>query len=188
MHINSSVFAKWTAILGISIAGAWLKTPATVQLLLTIMGLDILSGICMAVVNKNLNSSVMVRGLFKKLAVFPLLALLHLVEKPLSIPFEFEGWAATAFILYEAMSIVENAAGAGVPIPLVIVQFLAKAKIKTASPDDIKREFESGDQQNTSVTRSTEIVKSQDSSPDLKVDKTITVLEEKHVEAIPPKP
>lgn len=165
------------------IAGAWMRIPHTVQILIMIMGLDVLSGIIAAVSTQTLNSSVMARGLFKKLAVFPLLALLHITEKPLALPFEFESMAALAFIAYEAMSIVENCALAGVPIPKVIVSFLAKAKVSTASPDDIKREF-STTTMSTSTT--SEIVKTPDSQPDIKVDKVVTIVEQQHISPVPP--
>jgi len=182
--VNQNSVAKWIAVGSLAVTGAWVRIPYIVQILLMIMALDIISGICAAIASKQVNSSVMVRGLFKKLAVFPLLALLHIIEKPLNLPFEFESIAAIAFILYEAMSIVENCANAGVPIPAVIVTALAKAKIKTASPADIKREFE-GDTSTVSIEEKTEIVKTPPSLPDLKVATKTTTIEEKHIEPIP---
>lgn len=149
------------------------------------MGLDVISGLFAAGSNRALNSSIMYKGLFKKCAVFPLLALLHIIEKPLNIAFELESVAAFAFVVYESMSIVENCATAGVPIPSVIVDALAKAKIKTYSADDIHSQF--GDQTKLTVAKSTDIVKTPDSSPDLKIEKTTTTLEEQHVEPIQPK-
>lgn len=175
---------KWILISGSSLAGLWMKIPYTVQVLLMLMGLDILSGICAAFVQKQLNSSVMLKGLFTKAAVFPLLALLHIIESPLNLPFNLAGMGALAFIVYESMSIIENCANAGVPIPTVIVTALAKAKIPTASAEDIKKEFAIGDTTSVAVNKSSEIIKTPDSSPDLKVDKTTTVVEEKHVEPV----
>lgn len=141
MRENLYALSKWSLIAHVAIVGTWAKIPHTVQILIALMGIDILSGVISAAATKSLNSSIMVKGLFKKLAVFPLLALLHIVETPLALPFEFESMAALAFIAYEAMSIVENCATAGVPIPAVVVGALAKAKIKTASVEDIRREF-----------------------------------------------
>lgn len=175
---------KWMIISGSSLAGLWMKIPYTVQVLLMLMGLDILSGLCAAFVQKQLNSSVMLRGLFTKAAVFPLLALLHIIEQPLNLPFNLAGMGAIAFIVYESMSIIENCANAGVPIPAVIVTALAKAKIPTATAADIHREFAVGDTTSVAVNKSTEIIKTPPTQPDLKVDKTTTVVEEKHVEPI----
>lgn len=135
------VLTKWWLIGNVALVGAWAKIPHTVQVLIALMALDILSGLIAAGKTRTLNSSVMVKGLYKKLAVFPLLALLHIVETPLALPFEFESMAALAFIAYEAMSIVENCATAGAPIPAVVVSALAKAKIKTSSPEEIRKEF-----------------------------------------------
>lgn len=184
--MSDSFVVKWSMIFLAAIAGAWLKIPHAVQILILMMGLDILSGIIAAIATRTLNSSMMVRGLFKKLAVFPLLAMLHIVEKPLTLPFEFETLAAIAFIVYEAMSITENAALAGLPVPAVIVAALAKAKIQTATPDEIHRQFSGAEQTKMSVDTSTQVVRTPDSSPDLKIEKKVTTLEETHVSPIPP--
>jgi toxin secretion/phage lysis holin len=179
--MNSSSAAKWIMIASIAVTGVWIRIPHTIQILLMLMGLDVVSGIIAAVVVKSVNSSVMVRGLFKKLAVFPLLGLLHIVEQPLSLPFEFESIAALAFIVYEAMSIIENCATAGLPIPAVIVSALARAKVRAATPEEIQREFGESNETKLSVSKETEIIKTPDSSPDMKVEKVVTVMEEKHV-------
>ncbi len=172
----------------VSVAAAWMRIPHMVQVLLMIMGLDLISGILAAIATKSVNSSLMLKGLFKKLSVLPLLALLHIIEAPLNLPFEFESVAVVAFILYEAMSIVENAARAGVPIPAVIVSTLAKAKIKTATEEDIRKEFESSEVK-VIVNKSSEILKTSEGLPDLKVDTTVTSKVEKHVEPVEtPKP
>lgn len=174
---------KWVLIGSAGVADVWMQVPHPVQVLVMIMGLDIVSGLIAGAVTGTLNSSIMAKGLWKKLAVFPLLALLHLTEKPLALPFEFESMAAVAFIVYEAMSVVENAGLAGVPIPKVVVSFLAKAKITTATPEDIKREFYTSA---LSVGKSIETVNTPGSQPDMKVEKTATLLEEVHVTPIIP--
>ena len=176
---------KWAIIGASGIGGLWIRTPHSIQILLMVMGLDVISGVFASVVHKSASSTSFVRGVFTKLAVFPLLALLHLCEEPLNLPFEFESIAAVAFIMYEAMSIVENCARAGVPIPAVIVTTLAKAKIKTISPDDIRKEF-AGDSRTVSVQDKSEIVKTPDDVPDMMVTTKETLLVEKHVEPIPP--
>ena len=136
------VIWKWLVIAATASLGLWTRFPHAIQTLLMLMGLDVISGILASIRLRRLSSSVMVRGLVNKLAVFPLLALLHIVEQPLSLPFDLELIGALGFIVYEAMSIVENCANAGVPIPDVIVAALAKAKIKTASPEEIHSRFE----------------------------------------------
>lgn len=178
---------KWTVIAATATVGAWFRIPHAIQILVMLMGLDVLTGLIAAARTHSLNSSVMVKGLFQKIAVFPLLAMLHIVESPLKLTFEFETLAACAFILYEAMSITENAARAGVPIPTVIVNALVKAKIQTSNADDIQRQFSGSNETKLSVSKSSEIVKTSDSLPDLKVDETVTVLKERHVEPIAPK-
>lgn len=186
MSDQNYVITKWWAMITAGMAGMWLHVPHVIQVLLVLMCLDFVSGVIAALANGRANSSVMVRGLFKKLAVFPLLALLHIVEQPLSLPFELESFAGIAFIMWEAMSIVENCANAGAPIPSAIVNALAKAKVKIASPEEIHRQFGDSDQTTTSVSKFTEIIHTPAETPDLKVEKILTIVEEKHVEPIDP--
>lgn len=182
--IPHQFIAKWVTIFSFGIIGAWTHIPHSIQILLMLMGLDILSGLFAAGRTKSLNSSIMVKGLFQKLAVFPLLVMLHIIESPLKLSFELESVVACAFIIYEAMSITENAARAGVPIPLIVVNALVKAKISTATPEEIHRQFSTSDDSKLSVSKSSEIVKTPPSQPDLKVDKKVTILEETHVEPV----
>lgn len=125
------------------IAGIWANTPAVIQTLVALMGLDVITGLIAAAYAKELKSSAMAKGLLQKLALFPLLWMLHIIGPPLHLPasFELEAVAALAYIVYEAMSIVENCAKAGVPIPSIVVAALAKAKIKTATAKEIEQEF-----------------------------------------------
>ncbi len=179
-----TTLSKWGAIAGLALGGLWLRIPHTVQILIMLMGLDILSGLIAAISTRSINSSIMLRGIFRKLGVFPLLALLHVLEGPLSLSFDFEAIAALAFIVYEGMSIIENCARAGVPIPAVIIKVLVKAKVPTASVDEIRREFDERKETKVSVSESTEIIRTPDALPDLKVDTKVTTLEEKHIEPV----
>ena len=174
-------FAKWIIICAVAVVALWHRFPLAIQTLLTLMALDITSGILASIRMKTVNSNIMLRGLVTKLAVFPLLALLHVVEQPLSLPFDLELIGAMGFIVYESMSIIENCANAGVPIPFVIVSALAKAKIKTATPAEIRSEFRKADETTISVKNLTEFIKTPDSQPDLRVEHKTTTIEESHV-------
>lgn len=179
-------FSKWAIISGVAVTAIWVRFPKIFQTLITLMALDVASGILASFVMRRMSSSVMLRGLIAKLAVFPFLAFLHIVEQPLSLPFDLELIGALGFIVYESMSIVENSANAGVPIPIIVVRALAKAKVRTATPAQIKSEFEATET-NMSVTESTEVLKTPPSEPDLRIDKKTTVFEERHIEPIKPK-
>ena len=161
---------------------SWVRFPKIFQTLITLMALDMVSGILASFVMKRLSSSIMVRGLIAKLAVFPFLAFLHIVEQPLSLPFDLEMIGALGFIAYESMSIVENSANAGVPIPLVIVSALAKAKVKTATAAEIRSEFQKTDEITISVKNSAEVIKTPSSQPDLIANRKTTTIEESHIE------
>lgn len=141
MREKAELTWKWIIIGGGSVAGVWAQIPAVMQTLVTLMALDILTGLIAGAATKELKSSTMWVGLLKKCSLFPLLWTLHIVEQPLHLPFELEQLAAMAYIVYEVMSIIENCAKSGVPIPSVVVSALAKAKIKTATAKEIEQEF-----------------------------------------------
>lgn len=178
-RMNQQFFGKWITVAAVSAVGAWQHAPYTIQVLLMMMGLDILSGIFAAASQKKLNSSIMLKGLIKKCAVFPILGALHIVEKPLNISFQLEAVAALAFIVYEVMSIIENAALAGVPIPQVVVDALAKAKVPAATPEEIEEAFKVKREQHISEESTTGVIKTPPGLPDQKVDTKTTVIEEK---------
>src|SRR6266550_2274840 len=121
--------AKWALAVPLSL---WLVMPATVQTLIVMMGLDFLTGVVVAIaITKNLDSSIGTRGLAKKALVLILIAAAHRLTGPLNWGFDIGGIIAGAFVLTEFISIVENCAKVGVPIPAVLLDSLLKAKSLT---------------------------------------------------------
>ncbi len=80
--------------------------------------IDYLTGIMVAILEKRLSSGVGFRGIFKKVLIFSLVAVAHIVDSQL---IQAGSAVRTAVIFFylsnEGISIVENAAKIGLPIP-----------------------------------------------------------------------
>lgn len=118
----------------VTIAGlAWGWLAPLDQLLCILVVLDVASGLICAAVNGQINSDASYRGMLKKSLMLIVVAmahaldpyagnLFHLAEITLSI----SAGVATFFALNEVISITENAANAGVPIPRILRDALSK--------------------------------------------------------------
>lgn len=106
--------------------GGW--SPA-LTVLITIQALDIITGLMVASKEKKLSSSVMREGLMKKFGIWIIVIVAHFVDIIL-----FDGGLIAittitlAFIANEGMSITENLAKIGVPIPKPVIKYLNQIK------------------------------------------------------------
>lgn len=95
--------------------------------LLILMGLDIVSGLALSLYQKKLSSVISWRGMSRKVFMLLIVAMAALVE-------QFTGGipvsklASACYIFTEAISILENAACAGVPLPAALVGALLKMR------------------------------------------------------------
>lgn len=89
-----------------------------VEALLVLMVLDYITGMLAAYINPNLqlNSERGLRGICKKIMILMLVVVGHELEKAVGIP-AVQSVVVWFFIGNEGLSIIENAAKAGVPIP-----------------------------------------------------------------------
>lgn len=95
--------------------GAW---DGVIEALIVAMAIDYVSGILAAYINPDskLNSQKGFRGICKKIMILLLVALAHFIDQ--STHQEIVRTAACWFFLgNEGLSIIENAAKAGIPIP-----------------------------------------------------------------------
>lgn len=114
-------------IIGATIAGLWGGLTVMVQILVILMVLDIATGLLAATVAKVLDSSVGFRGMCRKaivLLVVTAAAALSSILGDLPLAEIVAGF----YCAVEGLSIMENAARAGVPIPKVLKEALIKLK------------------------------------------------------------
>ncbi|NLD18821.1 MAG: phage holin family protein [Clostridiales bacterium] len=99
--------------------------------LLTFVVVDYLTGVMVAIVNKELSSQVGFKGIFKKVMIFLMVGIAHIVDTQL---LGNNSVLRTAVIFFycsnEGISILENASLIGLPVPKKLQDILAQLKDK----------------------------------------------------------
>ena len=122
------IAAKWVVAFLLSF---WFSIPLAVQILVTCMGLDFATGILVGFIRHELASHKSFIGIAKKMLILILVAVAHLISEALKLPSDLGVWVAAAYVVNEVISITENCANAGVPIPPALLDVLLKAKKMT---------------------------------------------------------
>mgnify|MGYP002624990126 FL=1 len=123
-----------------AVASFFCGLPPILWVLLAVMTLDYLTGIICGIMGKSLktehgglSSSTAFSGLMKKLLIIVIIALAYLLDHAVSLGVGVQFAAVSGatclwFIASEGISVVENAATMGVPIPKVMKQALEVMK------------------------------------------------------------
>ena len=132
--------SAWTiAQLGISSIGAYIGyflggIDGFLYALIAFVIIDYLTGIMVAVLERKLSSEVGFRGIFKKVLIFSLVAVGHIIDSQL---IQTGSAIRTAVIFFylsnEGISILENTAKIGLPIPEKL-----KAILVQLNKEDVK--------------------------------------------------
>lgn len=113
-HVYRVVVAALGGLVGY-LYGGW---SALLGILLAVVALDYATGVAAAYIEKKLSSEVGFKGITKKIFIFVMVAVGHLVDKALggenSI---FKDGVIFFYLANEVLSIVENAGRIGVPVP-----------------------------------------------------------------------
>ncbi len=113
-----------------------LGPPDPVHFLLGFMALDYFTGLIAGALRKEISSGRAWRGLGKKVLTLLLLTALYLAEREAGFGLQITTMAALAYVVNEAISILENCARAGVPIPPKLIAFLlAVQKLRGANTE-----------------------------------------------------
>ena len=144
--------AEFFAALGGAIASFFCELPPIIWVLLAVMTIDYVTGILCGLMNKSkktenggISSSVAFIGLLKKALILLIVLLAALLDHAISLSADitFKAVAAATclwFIASEGMSILENAASMGIPIPGILKRALEILKNKGNDPDDKKED------------------------------------------------
>jgi toxin secretion/phage lysis holin len=97
--------------------GGW---SSLLSILLTFVVLDYVTGFAAAAKEGKLNSEVGAWGIAKKVGIFGIVAVAHLVDSALGDAHLFRDAAIFFFLANELLSVIENAGRIGVPIPPVM--------------------------------------------------------------------
>lgn len=101
---------------------------------------DILTGLIQAGVNNNYNSSVMRKGLYRKLGELVCVVLAYVVSVAISLPVNITAAVSIYIVIMEIISVLENLSAAGVKYPMWVLKKLKKAADKLAEDPDQKIE------------------------------------------------
>ena len=135
------------AAAGGAIASFFCGLPPIIWVLLAVMSLDYITGIICGLMGKSsktekggLSSRAAFEGLLKKMLILLVVLLAALLDRAVALGAGIE-FAAVAgatclwFIASEGMSVLENAAAMGIPIPKVLLQALELFKRKGGTDD-----------------------------------------------------
>ena len=116
--------------------------PPIIWVLIGVMSMDYVTGIMCGLMGKSpktenggLSSKAAAQGILKKMLILVVVGLAALVDYAISMTAEIEfvavaGACCLWFIASEGMSVLENAAAMGVPIPKILLQALELFKDK----------------------------------------------------------
>lgn len=93
-------------------------------------GADILTGLLQAGINNCYNSSIMRKGLYRKLGELACVILAYVVSVAISLPINITSFVSLYIVIMELISVLENLSAAGVPFPAWIIKKLKKAADK----------------------------------------------------------
>ena len=117
------------AALGGAAAYLWGPWDALINALIALVALDYVTGVICAAANKRLSSEIGFKGLIKKALIFALVAVAGVADKV--IPATNQAIRAAVILFYianEAISIPQNAADLGLPVPEKLKAVLIKTK------------------------------------------------------------
>lgn len=97
--------------------------------LIAFVVIDYLLGVMCAVIEKHLSSDIGAKGIFKKVVIFSLVAVAHIIDENII----GDGSAIRTAVIFfylsnEGISIIENATRLGLPIPAKLVDVLEQLK------------------------------------------------------------
>lgn len=105
--------------------GGW---DIALQTLLIVIVLDYITGICKAVYNKKINSSVGLKGIMKKIGYLIIVAVAVILDRIAGNTGAIRTLVIYFFVANEGISILENWGGMGLPLPQKLTDTLEQLK------------------------------------------------------------
>lgn len=105
--------------------GGW---DVALQTLLVVIVLDYLTGICKAIYNKKINSTVGLKGIIKKVGYLIIVAVAVILDHIAGETGAIRTLVIYFFVANEGISILENWGAMGLPLPKKIIEILEQLK------------------------------------------------------------
>ena len=111
------------------------RTNSFYLILIACVCLDYLSGVLNAIVHKKLSSKIGAKGICRKLLIFIIIGLSHMIDKLTIGDGDTLQTAITLFyVANEGISVLENAEEIGLPIPKILEDAIKNMKDNTFPP------------------------------------------------------
>ncbi|MGM7682664.1 phage holin family protein [Cytobacillus sp. Hm23] len=130
MEYISSIFKGIVFAVGSFVSFLVGGVGLVVTILLGMMGLDYISGLIVGFIEKNLSSRIGIKGLMRKVYILLLIGAVYMIEALMFETGYIADGVTIAFIVTEFISVTENGAKIGVPIPRQIRDVIAVLKEK----------------------------------------------------------
>ena len=123
--VGQVIFSAIGAYLGYFLGGY----DGFIYALITFVVIDYILGVMCAILEKHLSSDVGARGIFKKVVIFSLVGVAHMIDQNII----GDGSAIRTAVIFfylsnEGISIIENATRLGLPIPKKLLDVLEQLK------------------------------------------------------------
>jgi toxin secretion/phage lysis holin len=126
-HFIQSVIAAFGGWLGYALGGL----DGFLYALIGFMAVDYVTGVMCAILDKKLSSVIGFRGIFKKVLILVMVGIAHAIDRNLIGTGESVRTAVVMFYLSnEGVSLLENAARIGLPVPEKLKAILAQLRGK----------------------------------------------------------
>ena len=114
------------------------------MVLIVVMVLDYSTGIMRGILTKSLNSTVGLKGLFKKVTMLIIIGLAACIQYVLeSLGMDTGNLLVVTvisfFIINEGLSVLENSAQLGVPLPAILIEALEKLQVVGGKEQVLKK-------------------------------------------------
>ncbi|MCL2636977.1 MAG: phage holin family protein [Oscillospiraceae bacterium] len=124
-------------IIGACIGYMFGELDELLTVLIAVTVLDYITGVLVAIVKKQFSSEIGFRGICKKIMMFMVVALAHIIDE--HIIQSGSGLRTAAIFLFianEGVSLLENAGAMGVPIPEKLLKILQQLKLSSKNEEN----------------------------------------------------
>lgn len=112
------------------------KADGMLYALLAFVICDYISGVLVAIIQRKLSSAVGFNGIFKKICIFFLVAISNIIDtQVIGNGSVFRMATICFYIANEGISIIENSAALGLPVPKKIINVLIQLKSENEKED-----------------------------------------------------
>lgn len=130
-------FNSVAAVIGAVLGFLFGEVTGLFWALIAFMALDYVTGVIIAIINKKLSSEVGFKGLAKKFLILVFVAVGHILDTYMLMDVAVAMTAVMLFyIANEGVSIIENAALLGLPVPQKITDILEQIKNKSNESEE----------------------------------------------------